>query len=108
MRNKRTKIIRKQYRVEEFVRVLREHLPELQKRYGVRSLGIFGSYVHGKQKRKSDLDILVEFERAPTFFQFIELEDRISELLGVKIDLVMKSALKPRIGERILAEVVII
>ncbi len=108
MRNKRTKTIQKQHRVEEFVRVLREHLPELQKRYGVSALGIFGSYVHGKQKRKSDLDILVEFERAPTFFQFIELEDRISELLGVKIDLVMKSALKPLIGERILAEVVII
>ncbi len=108
MQSKRTKATQKQHILEGFIQLLREHIPELRKRYGVRSLGIFGSYVHGKQKRKSDLDILVEFERAPTFFQFIELEDRISELLGVKIDLVMKSALKPRIGERILAEVVII
>jgi predicted nucleotidyltransferase len=48
----------------------------------------------------------VEFDRAPTFFEFIALEDDLSRLLGVKVDLVMKSALKPRIGERILSEVV--
>jgi hypothetical protein len=48
----------------------------------------------------------VEFRRTPTFFEFIELEDRLAGLLGAKVDLVMRSALKPRIGERILAEVV--
>jgi len=55
---------------------------------------------------RSDLDILIDFAQAPTFFQFIEIEDHLSALLGVKVDLVMKSALKPRIGERILQEVV--
>lgn len=89
--------------LEEIRRTLRAHLPELRERYGVKSLGIFGSYVRGEQGPGSDLDILVEFELAPTFFQFIELEDNLSQLLRIKVDLVMKSALKPRIGERILS-----
>jgi len=92
--------------LEEIRRALRAHLPELRERYGVKSLGLFGSYVRGEEGPRSDLDILVEFERAPTFFRFIELEDELSQLLGLKVDLVMKSALKPRIGERILAEVI--
>jgi Predicted nucleotidyltransferases len=61
-------------------------------------------YVRGEQEADSDLDILVEYETPPDFFQFIELEDYLSEILGVKVDLVMKSALRPRIGKRILAE----
>jgi predicted nucleotidyltransferase len=83
---------------------LREHLPELRARYGVRSLGLFGSYVRGEQEASSDLDILVEYDSPPTFFEFIDLEDHLREIVGVKVDLVMKSALKPRIGERILSE----
>ena len=89
---------------EEIRRTLREHLPALQTRYGVRSLGLFGSYVRGEQEVRSDLDILVEYESTPTFFEFIDLEDHLREFLGVKVDLVMKTALKPRIGERILSE----
>lgn len=50
--------------------------------------------------------MLVEFERAPTLFQFVRLERHLATILGVKVDLVMKTALKPEIGERILAEVV--
>lgn len=87
-------------------RVLGAHLPELAERYGVRSLGVFGSYVRGKVRKGSDLDLLVEFDRAPTFFEFVRLERHIGELLGVKVDLVMRTALKPGIGERILEEVV--
>jgi predicted nucleotidyltransferase len=62
--------------------------------------------VRGEQEGRSDLDILVEFQSPPTFFRFIEMEDYLSQLLGVRVDLVMKSALKPRIGERVLSEVV--
>ncbi|MDZ7292191.1 MAG: nucleotidyltransferase family protein [candidate division KSB1 bacterium] len=89
-----------------FKRLLRQHLPEICERYKVKSLGVFGSYVRNEQKKGSDLDVLVEFDRAPTFFEFIDLEDHLSNLLGVKVDLVMKSALKPAIGQRILSEVV--
>lgn len=88
----------------EIQQILREHLPELRARYGVRSLALFGSYVRGEQVATSDLDILVEYETPPDFFQFIELEDTLSQLLGVRVDLVMKSALRPHIGRRILAE----
>lgn len=90
--------------IEEILGVLREHLPGLREQYKVKTLGVFGSYVHGEQGKRSDLDVLVEFEHAPTFFEFIDLEDHLSELLGVKVDLVMRSALRPAIGRRILAE----
>jgi predicted nucleotidyltransferase len=90
--------------LEKIHQSLREHLPELRVRYGIRSLGLFGSYVRGEPEAGSDLDILVEYESPPTFFEFVELEDHLRELVGVKVDLVMKSALKPRIGERILSE----
>jgi hypothetical protein len=92
--------------LDEVLRALRAELPTLEQSYGIRSLGVFGSIVRGEQRSRSDVDILVVFERTPTFFEFIELEDRLAELLGAKVDLVMRSALKPRIGERILAEVV--
>ncbi len=96
----------KQPSAEEATRILRERLPELRARYSVKALWLFGSYVRGEQRRRSDLDILVEFEKAPTLLEFVDLQYALSELLGVKVDLVMKTALKPSIGERILAEMV--
>lgn len=92
--------------IEEKIEILKRLKPELQKQYGVSSLGIFGSFVRGKQKRKSDLDILVDFEKVPTLFGFIRLERFLSSKLNIKVDLVMKSALKPTIGKYILNEVV--
>jgi uncharacterized protein len=89
-----------------FISLLRQHLPEISWKYSVSYLGIFGSYVRGEQEPESDLDILVEFEEAPSLFEYIRLEDYLSEILGVKVDLVMKSALKPAIGKHILEEVV--
>jgi predicted nucleotidyltransferase len=91
-----------------FISILRQHLPEISRKYSVSYLGIFGSYVRGEQEPESDLDILVEFEEAPSLFEYIRLEDYLSEILGVKVDLVMKSALKPAIGKHILEEVVAI
>ena len=93
-------------RADEFIHALQAHLPQLRRAYGVRALWVFGSYVRGEEKRASDLDVLVEFEVIPSFFRFIELEDHLSQLLGVKVDLVMKRALKPGIGQYILAEAV--
>jgi len=69
-------------------------------------LGVFGSYVRGEQRRGSDLDILVSFNDPPSLLGFIRLERYLSELLNVKVDLVLEDALKPRIGKRILAEVI--
>ena len=91
--------------VEAVLLTLKNHLPELQKNHGVKSLGIFGSHANGLSKRSSDLDLLVEFETVPTMFGFVRLERHLSTILGVKVDLVMKTALKPEIGKRILSEV---
>jgi uncharacterized protein len=84
---------------------LRENFPRLQREYAVRSLGLFGSYVRGEQKKSSDLDILVDFVEVPGMFRFLDLERELAKLLGVRVDLVQKDALKPAIGKRILHEV---
>jgi len=86
--------------------ILRDLLPDLQRSFGVRSLGVFGSYVRDQQKRRSDIDIFVDFDREPTLFTFIRLENRLSNELGLKVDLAMKNALRPAIGLHILREVV--
>ncbi len=85
---------------------LRKIKPVVEKKYGVKSLEIFGSYTRGKQKKGSDLDILVEFYETIDLFKYIELENFLSKKLGVKVDLVMKDMLKPRIKDRILKEAV--
>lgn len=89
---------------------LREKLsqlkPALAKEYDVRSLALFGSYLYGDQTEESDLDVLVAFDEVPGLIKFIELENRLSDELGVEVDLVMKDALKPHIGERILEDAV--
>jgi predicted nucleotidyltransferase len=87
-------------------RVLLQHKAELRKKFKVKSLGVFGSYVRGEQKQGSDLDVLVEFEEPVGLFKFMRLEFYLSDLLGVKVDLVSKKALKPYIGEYIKREVV--
>jgi uncharacterized protein len=91
--------------LDEVLRTLRVHLPELRERYGVRTLGVFGSYVRGEQKPRSDLDLLVEFDQAPTLPEFIDLEHYLQGLLGVRVDLVTRRVLKGEIGRRILREV---
>ncbi len=92
--------------LENIKSILAHHREELNKKYGVKWIGVFGSYVRGEQEKTSDLDILVEFEQPIGFFKFLELEEYLSELLGVKVDLVSKKALKPYIGRNIIREVV--
>jgi hypothetical protein len=78
---------------------------EVESRYGVRQLGLFGSYVRGQQRKSSDIDIIVSFNRDIDLFDFLELKEFLEARLHHKVDLVMESALKPAIGKRILAEV---
>ncbi|NJD02678.1 MAG: nucleotidyltransferase family protein [Ruminiclostridium sp.] len=92
--------------ISRFVSVLKQHFPVMAERYKVKYLGVFGSYIRNEQKSTSDLDLLVEFYETPSLFQYIRFENYLSELLGVKVDLVMKDALKPAIGKHILKEVV--
>ncbi|MFN3689381.1 MAG: nucleotidyltransferase family protein [Fimbriimonadales bacterium] len=93
---------------EEIERCLREHKAELKEKYGVREIGLFGSYVRGEQRKRSDVDILVEFDIVPGLLKFIELEDYLSRLLGLRVDLVRKASIREELRERILSEVVMI
>jgi len=92
--------------LSRIMEILRRNSEDLARGYHVKSLGLFGSYVKGEQEKASDIDILVDFHENPGLFGFIALENCLSDLLGVKVDLVMRDALKPAIGERILKEVV--
>jgi len=93
---------------EEIVEILKEHKEELERRYGVKEIGIFGSYVRKEAKEESDVDILVEFSDYAELdlFKLVELREFLRELIGVTVDLVLKSGLKPGIGKQILREVV--
>lgn len=83
---------------------IRELLPSLREQYGVRTLEVFGSFVRGEQDENSDLDLLVTFDRPPSLFRYVALENQLSDALGVKVDLVMKDGLKPTIAKHILEE----
>lgn len=95
-------------KLEDIKKILKQSKKGLKKEYGVVEIGIFGSYMRSEQNKDSDLDILIELEPDPKMdlIKFIELEDYMSELLGIKVDLVMKSVLKPGIGKQILKETV--
>ncbi len=95
-------------KVNELKKILQDQKPSLKADYGVVEIGLFGSYTKGNQKKTSDVDILVEFEKPIDLFTFVHLKNHLTELLGVNVDLVSKKALKPKIGERILRETVYI
>ena len=91
---------------EKLKDTLAEHKQELRDKFKVEEIGLFGSYVRKEQKKKSDLDVLVSFSETIDLFTFVELENYLSDVLGVKVDLVMKDSLKPRLKDRILNEAV--
>lgn len=94
--------------VTEIQTALKPYMAKLKEEYQINRLGMFGSYVRNEQTSASDLDLLVTFTSTPSLFKFIALENYLSDLLGVKVDLVMESALKPRIGKYIRKELVIL
>jgi uncharacterized protein len=92
--------------LEKLKATLASHKQKLKENYKVDEIGLFGSYVRNEQHSKSDVDVLVTFTETPDLFQFIELENYLTDLLGVKVDLVMKEGIKPRLKDRILSEAV--
>lgn len=93
-------------KLESLLKILHQQIPLLAERYSVETLEVFGSYVRDEQKQDSDLDVLVTFKEDPSLLTYIAIENYLSDLLGVKVDLVMKDSLKPRIGEQILSEAI--
>jgi hypothetical protein len=77
---------------------------EILKKYRIKSISLFGSYVRNEQKEESDVDFLVDFEEGVTLFDFVELQDSLSELLAKKVSIVSKRGLSKYIGPYILKE----
>jgi uncharacterized protein len=94
--------------LSEIQELLKEQKSYLQQQYGVKIIGVFGSYVRNEQRHDSDIDILIELERPPriTLIDLVELEHELSDILGVKVDIALRQNLRKRIGKRILEEVV--
>ncbi|ASJ05803.1 MULTISPECIES: nucleotidyltransferase family protein [Thermococcus] len=92
--------------LEQILSVLHAHAQELRK-FGVRHLWLFGSYVRGDARKDSDLDVLVEFEPGKkSFDSYMELKFFLEELLGVEVDLITVEALKPKVKEYVWREAV--
>ncbi|MEA5517222.1 nucleotidyltransferase family protein [Nodularia sp. UHCC 0506] len=94
--------------INEIRQVLSLQKQSLCENYQITEIGIFGSYARGEETEASDIDILVDYETAPTFIMLVELRDYLSQLFGLKVDIVTKNGLKPRMRERVLSEAIYI
>jgi len=92
--------------ITEIKKIINKQKPFLKSKFKVKSISVFGSYVKSEQNSSSDIDILVEFSKTIDLIKFIELENYLSDIIGLKVDLVMKNALKSRIKDNILKEAI--
>jgi len=96
----------KEMEKKEIISLLERERNVLREKFKVKKLGVFGSFARGENQKSSDVDILVEFSEPVGFFLFIDLENYLSGLFGLKVDLVTKNALKPAIKDKIISDVV--
>jgi len=83
---------------------LRTELPKLKEEFNVKTIEVFGSYIKNEQTEKSDIDLLITFTITPGLLKFIALENYLSDLLQIRVDLVMKNSIKQRLRKNILSE----
>ena len=90
---------------DEILRRIKENRARIKK-FGVKKIGLFGSYISGKQRKESDIDIVVEFEEGKkTFDNYMELKFFLEELFNCKVDLVILESIKPELKQHILGSV---
>jgi predicted nucleotidyltransferase len=94
--------------LDEVIAQLRRMQPDLRRRYPIREMGVFGSYARGQQTGGSDVDVVVDLGEGVGLLELAGLQQDLSDALGVKVDLVMKDALKRGIARRILSEAVML
>lgn len=92
--------------LEEIKKILKENQTVLREKFKVKEMGIFGSFVRGEQKKRSDVDILVEFEEVISLLKLAGLENFLTDLIGIKVDVVPKEDIRPELKKRILEEVI--
>ena len=89
---------------EKITEILREKLPYLVSEYGIRRIGLFGSYAKGKQTENSDVDIVAEFER-PIGLRFVEFAEYLEKILGKKTDVLTPEGVKGITVRRIAGDI---
>ena len=89
--------------LKEIKEIINKHRKELETRFKVKDIAVFGSYARGEQTPASDVDIMVEFKE-PVGFLFIHLADYLEEILGVRVDLITPEAIKPNRRRHIMRE----
>ncbi len=93
------------HRLKKIESILKENKQRLRGGFKVKKIGIFGSYVHGRQGESGDIDILVEFFE-PIGWEFIDLKEYLERILNLPVDLVTPNSVKPLIRDKILKDVV--
>jgi predicted nucleotidyltransferase len=93
-------------KVDEVISLLKKEKVFLKKKYKVNEIGVFGSYARGEQEEDSDIDILIDKDEAIGLLKLANLQNYLSSLIGIKVDLVIKKSLKPQIGKNILKEII--
>ena len=88
----------------EVLEILEKDLPYLKKVFHVEKIGLFGSYARQEQTEESDLDLMVEFEKTPDFFELSDLEEHLSGLVGFKVEIVTPGGLKDRVKQNIMED----
>lgn len=88
----------------EVIEIIQRHITELQDIYKVSQMGMFGSFARGEATESSDVDILIDFSQAVGLFHFIDLQERLAQILGRKVDL--GTDLKPIIKEKVMKEII--
>ena len=83
--------------LQEIIQILKEHQEELRETYKVKRLKVFGSYAKNEQTEKSDLDLIVSFEKTPTLLEFIDFKEYLEDITGIKVDLVTEEGISPYI-----------
>lgn len=90
----------------EIKELLKNHKEEFKEKYQIKDIGIFGSYVKGMQKKTSDIDILVTFEKPVSLLHIVSFENYLSDILGIKVDVVPKNNIRKELKDSILKETV--
>ena len=93
-------------KIQKIKETINQNRKLLEHSYKVKNIGVFGSYAKGDIHKDSDIDILVDFYEVPDMFKFMQLEYFLKKLLGRKVDLVTRKALKPLIKKDILSEII--
>lgn len=88
--------------------VLSKQKQELRRKYNIKEIGIFGSYARGEQKKSSDIDILVKFNRNASLFDLVGAGDFLEEKLKMRVDIVSEGGIRQELKSNILGEVMMI